>query len=389
LVVVSANGENTTKYVLNVSEEGLSSDAILTSTLYTIEIENEPKSASETAEDGTGYIEGFEYGTQLSTVLNNVEVPAGAVMSIINGEGAYVSLKRLNFDTTYVNVTVNADTYFDVVAENGITRIVYQLRPSASENDAFILSDIYMVSQAENLVHYVPRGTNVSTFLSNVIPALNATVKVVDKLGNERTEGTLYEDDKVVVTSANGSVTRVYHLAMLRTELIPEPVYLAYVLSDIYTVDQLAYQITGVPGSTALTDFYSRITPSWGATAVLIDSEGNEKTSGGVNVGDMLKVTSADGKIEVIYHLGVTSAFEVTKNQIEIYPNPTTGKLNIRGVERGNRIQVFNSNGAIIRDLNVKTNLEVLSLDGQPSGIYLIVISNDNELLGRYKAVKK
>jgi hypothetical protein len=63
--------------------------------------------------------------------------------------------------------------------------------------------------------------------------------------------------------------------------------------------------------------------------------------------------------------------------------------LNIRGVERGNRIQVFNSNGAIIRDLNVKTNLEVLSLDGQPSGIYLIVISNDNELLGRYKAVKK
>ncbi|MEE4285735.1 MAG: cadherin-like beta sandwich domain-containing protein, partial [Mariniphaga sp.] len=161
LVVVSADGERITKYVLNVSEEGLSSDAVLTSTLYNVVVENEPKSASQTAEDGTGYIEGFEYGTQLSTILNNVDVPMGAVMNMIDGEGAYVSLKRLNFDTTYVDVTVNANTYFDVLAENGITRIIYQLRPSASENDAFILSDIYMVSQAENLVHYVPRGTNV------------------------------------------------------------------------------------------------------------------------------------------------------------------------------------------------------------------------------------
>ena len=389
LVVVSANGENTTKYVLNVSEEGLSADALLTSTLYTVEIENEPKSATEVTEDGSGYITGFEYGTQLSTVLNNVTVPEGAVLSMIDNEGAYVSMKRLNFDTATVNVTVNANTYFDVLAENGITRIIYQLRPVSSENDAFILSDVYSVAQKESLVHYVPRGTNVSTFMSNVIPALNATVKIVDKLGNERMEGTLYEDDKVVVTSANGSVTKVYHLAMLRTALIQNPVYLAYVLSDTYAVDQVDYQITGVPGATALADFYSRITPSWGATAVLVDSEGNEKTSGGVSVGDMLKVTSADGKIEVTYHLGVTSAFEVAKNQVEIYPNPTTGKLNISGVERGNRIQVFNSNGAVIRDLLVKTNLEVLSLDGQPSGMYLIVISKEKELIGRYKAIKR
>jgi hypothetical protein len=176
---------------------------------------------------------------------------------------------------------------------------------------------------------------------------------------------------------------------MLRTELIPAPVYLAYVLSNMYNVDQVNYEISGVPGTTSLADFYSRITPSWGATAVLVDHEGNEKTAGDVNVGDMVKVTSADGKIEVMYQLGVTSAFEVNKNQIEIYPNPTNGKLNVSGVEKGNRIQVFNGTGAVVRDLQVRTNLETISLDGQPSGMYLIVISKENELIGRYKAIKR
>lgn len=389
LVVVSADGMNTTRYVLNVSEEGLSSDAVLTSTLYTIEIENEPKSVSETAEDGTGFIRGFEYGTQLSTVLNNINIPTGAILSIIDGEGAYVSMKRMNFDTTLVNVTVNANTYFDVLAENGITRIVYQLVPSSSQNDAFILSDVYSVSQAENLVHYVPRGTNVSSFITNVVPALNATVKIVDKLGNERTSGTLYEDDKIVVTSANGLVTRVYHLAMLRNELIQNPIYLAYVLSNFYAVDQLNYQITGISGTTTLNDFYSRITPSWGATAVVVDADGTVKTTGNINVGDMVQVTSADGKIVVKYHVGVTSALDLSTNQIEIYPNPTSGGLNVRGVEQGNRIQVFNGTGVLIRDVKVQSNLEQIQLGNQPAGMYLIVISNDKQLIGRYKAIKK
>lgn len=389
LVVLPAIGSGMTKYILDVTDEGLSSDAVLTSTLYTVEIENEPKSVSEIAEDGTGFIKGFDYGTQLSTVLNNINVPDGATLTVVDGDGAYVSLKRLNFDTAYVNVTVNANIFLDVVAEDGIARIVYQLVPSSSENDAFILSDVYSVSQAENLVHYVPRGTTVPAFLANVVPALNATVKIVDKLGNERTAGGLYEDDKIVVTSGNGLVTRVYHLAMLRNELIQNPVYLAYVLSNMYNVDQVNYQITGVPGTTTVADFYSRITPSWGATAVVVDADGNEKTSGDINVGDMVKVTSADGKIVVMYHLGVTSTEVMSRNQIEIYPNPTTGKLNVSGVEQGNRIQVFNGTGALVRDVKVARSLETVSLEGQPSGMYLIVISNDNQLLGRYKAIKK
>ena len=84
-----------------------------------------------------------------------------------------------------------------------------------------------------------------------------------------------------------------------------------------------------------------------------------------------------------------TEAEIVDCNDIELYPNPTNGKLNISGVERGNRIQVFTATGAAIIDINVESALETVSLEGEPSGMYLIVISNENELIGRYKAIKK
>lgn len=114
LKVMSADSINTTKYILEVSDEGLSSNAILTSNRYKIEIQSEPKSTGNEGNAGTGTVTGFDYGTSLKTILANITVPAGARMDIIDAEGAYVSLTQLNFDTTYVNVTVNSNTYLDV-----------------------------------------------------------------------------------------------------------------------------------------------------------------------------------------------------------------------------------------------------------------------------------
>jgi hypothetical protein len=391
LVVLSADSTNTTKYVLEVTEDGLSSDAVLTSERYDIKIELEPKSATEGHVDGSGSIAGFEYGTALKTVINNITVPLGATMNIIDGTGAYVPFKTLNFDTTYVNVTVNPDTYFDVLAEDGLTRIIYQLQPESSLSDAFVTSDVYNVVQGKSLVKFIPRGTVVPTFLSNIVPSLGASVKLVDKNGLERIGGNIVEDDKLIVTSSDGTKTTVYFLSMLRTEFIPETTYLAYVLSKVYSVDQVDYVIAGPSESTALDDFYANITPADGATAIVVNQNGVEKTEGDLDDGDMLKVTSADGKIEVMYKLSliITNADLVDIQSIEVYPNPTAGKINVRGINPGNRIQVFNSTGAMIYNVNVRSNVEMISLNKQPSGMYLIVVSDESKLLGRFKALKK
>ncbi len=390
LVVLSADSTNTSKYILEVGE-GLSSDALLTSNLYKVTVQTQPESEGEVTEAGVGYVSGFEYGTTLTTVLKNISVPTGASIEVINNEGAYVPLTMLNFDTAIVIVTVNSETYLDVLAEDGITRIVYQLLPSFSENDAFILSDVYTVTQSLNLIQFIPRGTNVQTFLSNLISVTGATVKLVDKMGSERTEGSIVVDDKVVVTSANGKVTRAYHLAMLRTEFNPEPGYLAYILSQDYAIDQVNYIVSGSTGKTLVSDFNSRITAALGATFVVTDAEGNEKTTGDLDLGDKVKVTSADGKIVVMYNIDVdvTSARKLAEGNIQVYPNPTSGKVNIRGVEAGNRIHLLNSIGSVIRNIEVDSNTEVISLDGLPSGIFIISIHDKDKLIGNYKLIKK
>lgn len=394
LTVLSADSTNTTKYVLEVTEEGLSSNAVLTSNRYSIEITQEPASVAETvsATDGhlgTGTISGIENGTELEIVADNVSVPAGAQMTIINGAGAYVPLTTLNYDSAYVTTTVSADIYFEVIAENGITTITYQLIPQASESDAFVTSNVYSVKQKDLMIDFVPRGTNVQAFLSNVTPSLGASVKVVDKWGFERTIGGIGDDDKLVVTSADGTVTTVYYISWLPADVGAKTVYAAYILSNVYTIDQLDYKIYGASGTADINQFYSRIEAAAGATAVVVDKDGNEKTTGTLTGTDMVKVTSADGMVEIMYTFGqLTDAGMLEANQIEIYPNPTNGRLNVAGVEKGQRIQIFNSVGTAIMDVNVESNREVININEHPAGLYLIVVSDKNQLLGKYKAIK-
>ena len=389
LVVLSADSTNTTQYLLSVTDEGLSSNAVLTSTRYTVTIEQQPKSAgNENA--GVGNIKGFDYGTALRTILANITVPPGATMVVVDGQGAYIPLKMLNFDTTYVNVTVNDNIYLDVVAENGVTEIVYQLIPSSSENDAFILSDVYNVVQKDVLIEYVPRGTTVSTLLSNLVASAGGTLKVVNKMGQERLDGGVADDDKVVVTSPNGQVSKSYFISKLSSEATPSTTYLAYILSSTYPIDQVIYKIEGVSGTESISSFLSHITPVTGATAKVVDKDGKDKTTGDIDKDDMVKVTSADGKIMVYYTFDqLVSARNLNAENIQLYPNPTNGEINISGVKAGYRIQVYNSVGSAVRDINVQNSIERISLSNQANGMYMIVVSDNNKMLGRYKALKQ
>ena len=178
---------------------------------------------------------------------------------------------------------------------------------------------------------------------------------------------------------------------MLRTAYIQSTTYLAYVTSNVYSVDQENLTIEGgLTGDTELSTFYSRITPAMGATAIVTDANGVEKNSGTLDAGDMVKVTSADGMVEVMYEISfaVSSKLNNALN-IQLYPNPTSGKVNISGVKAGERIRVFNSMGANVSDIKVQSNLEVISLDNQPAGMYMIVISEQDQTLGKYKVMKR
>jgi hypothetical protein len=377
LTVLSADSTNTTYYVLDVTERGLSSNAILTSTEYFVSVEVT-----------TGGIYNIPVGTKLSEALAKVTIPAGAVLTVVDGNDAYVPLKKLNFDSIYVDVIVSQDTYLEVVAENGTTKILYQLIPVTSASEAYVTSDLYLVS--ESLIDLVPRGINVQSFFANLVPSMGASMKLVDKKGFERRDGLVADDDKLVVTSADGTVTVVYHISRLATQFVPNTTYLAYILSDDYAIDQVEYKIHGASGAADISEFYSKIRAVFGANAVVVDENGVVKTSGQLKRTDKVQVTSADGRIVVMYTFGQLTAteFPFAQQQIELYPNPFDGRLNVTGVKEGQRIQVYNALGSRVIDVKVQSNHEIVTINEHPAGLYLIVVSEKNRPIGRYKAIK-
>jgi hypothetical protein len=151
---------------------------------------------------------------------------------------------------------------------------------------------------------------------------------------------------------------------------------------------KLAYKIAGVAGDETVSNFLTKVTPAQRASVVVVDKDGVVKINGDINSTDAVLVTSADGKIKVFYTFGpLTSARNIEANNIHLYPNPTDGEINISGVKAGYRIQVYNSTGASVRVINVQNSIERISLRNQPAGMYMIVVTDNNKMLGRYKAM--
>jgi hypothetical protein len=375
LVVKSADTINITKYVILVSDEGLSSDALLTSTEYEISADGE-----------NGTVSGFEYGTLLKDVVDGVTAPEGAEFAVVDAEGAYVSQKLLNFDTLYVDQQVNANIFFEVIAENGINKIVYQLTPNALESDAFVTSSVFDVDQEASLINLVPNGTSAIGFLAYLVPSPGATLQIIDKLGYERMFGTVVKDDKLVVTAMDEVTTKTYYLQMLGDVSYS----LAYVLSDAYAVNQVTYGIWGwFDETTTVAAFIANLTPAPGASIMVTDADGVENT-GTLAMGDKLVVTSGNGLNIVNYSIDFPTGIKnQNQNSINIYPNPTSDRVTISGLMSGNRIRVNNIMGVVVLDRTAQLDKEVISLQGQRYGIYFVTVSNADGIVGRYKLILK
>ena len=375
LIVLSADLKNTTQYALDVTDEGLSGDALLTSATLTIAVNGEE-----------GQVSGFNYGTTLKAVVDSVIVPAGAAFNVIDADGAYVPFTMLNFDTLYVDVLVNNQTYFEVIAENGVDKIVYQLTPTSTSSDAFVTSSVFAVDDQISLIDLIPEGITPFGLLANLIPATGATLQLVDKLGYERMFGNVVKDDKLIVTAQDGTTTRTYYLKMLGDL----EVAFAYVVSDVYVVDQIAFTITGATDATLVSAFVGNLLPAEGATVVITDALGTVKTTGKLRPGDLVVVTASDGLTTNTYLIDVVLSINNSINdKIAVYPNPSRGLITVSGMEVGNRIQVTNMLGMRVYEKVAVTEKESVSLESQRNGVYFITISNDKDLVGRYKVVKE
>jgi len=376
LVVLSADRTHTSKYILDLTDLEIRNDLLLTSAIYGVDVTG-----------STGTISGFPKYTLLKTVLEGVVIPSGATLTMVDQYDAYKTLVVLNFDSSYVDVQATSDVYFEVVAENGVSKVLYQLIPTYLYGDANVTSDLYVIDPNSSTIYPFMQGTSVASLLRNLIPAHGATMEIVDKGGFKRSSGLLYKDDKLMVTSETGEPTKAYFFSMPGNVVRP---YMTYVLSDYYIINQINQTIIW-PEDTSIAEFKSKLYPALGATIKVIDRNGNESTLDKIAVSDKVLVTSADGTQTATYSFEILIGIDPVDvaATIKIFPNPTIGNVVIQGLEKGNRLKVLNSAGLVLHNVIADSSTQTISLDNQPAGIYLFVVSNGTQQIKIQKIVKK
>jgi len=87
------------------------------------------------------------------------------------------------------------------------------------------------------------------------------------------------------------------------------------------------------------------------------------------------EIVDTDVTIEV--HLVISSTEEMDSETICLFPNPTTGLINILLPQTG-KIEILNPQGLVINDFRVNAGKTELDLSSLPKGFYYVKISCDD-----------
>ena len=240
-----------------------------------------------------------------------------------------------------------------------------------------------------SIVSDIPGNINVNSLFANLRASTGASIKLIDRAGLERLQGSVDFEDQVVVTSVNGSINRVYKLNF-EGEILGSD---AYLTSDVYVVDQENFTIDSIIMDTSIDEFLDNVTAVPYAKITILNEDQSPATSGNLSNGFAVVVVSGDGLKEVTYTfnfydptLGINPEIE----SIKLYPNPLSDHLTIEGIAPQSTISIKNIYGNTLRTITNEnsTSLELSTGDLLP-GIYLIQIQSHNHYTFTHKIVKK
>jgi hypothetical protein len=123
----------------------------------------------------------------------------------------------------------------------------------------------------------------------------------------------------------------------------------------------------------------------------VLDADGNEKGSNDtMDEGDKLEVVSANGLNTVTYSITVvivTKVEDSIKRTLNVYPNPSAGNVNVDGLNPGDRVQVYNILGVLVLDEVVKDVHHEFTIGTRERGLYLMVVSAKESVLGHFRLI--
>lgn len=375
LHVLSADSSNVTKYIISTTP--LDDNAILTAV--------DGSGIEISVDDTMGVITGFTYDMTLRELLDNLNKPPLATMYIYNADHELVPLRKINNDTVYVDTKVSDAYQIEVIAQNHVTKVMYDLQPEFAGSSAFVTSDVYDVDQDLTLISLINLGTSVRTFINNLIVPEGAQVQLYDKANFARDSGAVKFDDYLHVTSADGEETAIYFLQFIQESKANT----AYVVSDVLEVKQDDLQILGVVEGTTIDELVGVLTPSPEATIIVVDADDQQVTSGEVLQEYKVVVTSGDGTLRNEYTIDVvTSTLENTVAAVKVYPNPVEQLLYVDNIETNSKVTIRNVLG---QTMITKPSIEVhngINVSDLPDGLYLLIVEKGDQVVGMTRFVK-
>ncbi|MFZ6053528.1 T9SS type A sorting domain-containing protein, partial [Halocola ammonii] len=84
----------------------------------------------------------------------------------------------------------------------------------------------------------------------------------------------------------------------------------------------------------------------------------------------------------------VVSVEELDVNQIEIYPNPVSDILEVRGPKNGQRVLIYSLLGKQISEISSNSGTTKIDLSELASGIFLLRVS-DGDHVSTFRIVKE
>ncbi len=382
LSIAAADSSNFTTYILEVTADGLKDNARLTSTVYGI---------SDAGDIGS--IVDIAYGTTVKDALDNVAKDADAKLSVINGNDELIGINQVTASGDLVLRTVSSDVYFEVTAQDKVTKIVYQLMPTMTTSDAFVLSDVYGV--IEWLVDGLTSGISVAAFYDN-ITVVGGESYIEDKYGYKRTIGLLSFDDKLVVISGDQSVTVSYNLEFSGVIVNRAPV-IELVENFNATIDE-SFTLTAnvsddnLPEGGTLTYAWTVTSGSGNDVSISTSDAASTDVTISATGSYVLTLTVSDGDLESTASVTVSVAVGVMNQQfgnLTIYPNPTTDKVFVDGLTIHSKVTVYNTSGMIVDMFNANDGRHFVELGDQPSGTYVISVEENSSYVRIGKVVKQ
>lgn len=92
------------------------------------------------------------------------------------------------------------------------------------------------------------------------------------------------------------------------------------------------------------------------------------------NVTDIFYIGMDD--IMVTTSLGVT---DINTQKVEVYPNPTTDLVKIKGADKVERIRVFDTKGSMLREVNS----DQVKINDLPQGVYIVNFYTKDQVISR------